>query len=63
MTLEAEWLGVLKELKGGHETFSLDFTCEMSLFYCPFIINLVTLENPAKGLGMFVKLSLLVCSL
>lgn len=56
-------VGCSEGIKGGHETFSLDFTCEMSLFYCPFIINLVTLENPAKGLGMFVKLSLLVCSL
>lgn len=54
--------GCSEGIKGRHETFSFDFTCVMSLFYCPFIINLVTLENLAKGLGLFVKLSLLVCS-
>lgn len=55
-------VGCSEGIKGRHETFSFDFTCVMSLFYCPFIINLVTLENLAKGLGLFVKLSLLVCS-
>lgn len=47
-----------------HETFFFDFTCVMFFFFnYPFIINSLTLENPAPGLGMLVKSFLLACSL